>query len=150
MAWPGPGARAGETSLPGPYPFRARIFLRSFLPERVVCPRRPGEHGGMTAAGGYARRPDGSVVVAVSLPHPACQETRLRVLVHASNRQRALTRLRNLGFRSVHLRGNAAPPTPDEVSVTLHHPEGLVWRAIDAAETDLWQPASALFRAVRH
>lgn len=102
----------------------------------------------MAAGGGFVRRPDGSVVVALCLPHPACADTRLRILVHSSNRQRALTRLRNLGFRSVHLRGNAAPPSPDEVSAVLHHPEGLVWRPAEAAPSALWQPASALFRAV--
>lgn len=104
----------------------------------------------MATGGGFARRPDGSVVVALYLPHPASETARVRVLVHASNRQRALTRLRNLGFRSVHLRGNAFPPTPDEVSVALHHPDGLVWRASDAAETEFWQPASTLARAVRN
>lgn len=94
------------------------------------------------------------MVVAVCLPHPARQdrtgkEPRLRVLVHSANRQRALTRLRNLGFRGVHLRGNAAPPTPDEVSAVLHHPEGLVWRSVDAADGELWQPVSMLFRPTR-
>ena len=103
----------------------------------------------MPASGGFVRRPDGTVVVALSLPHPALPGTRLRVLVHASNRQRALTRLRNLGFRSAHLRGNTAPPTPDEVSAVLHHPDGLVWRSADAPEVAAWQPASALLRSVR-
>lgn len=86
--------------------------------------------------------------MAILLPHPADAGTRLRLLVHAPNRQRALTRLSNLGFRSVRLRGNTAPPSPDEVSVVLHHPEGLVWRAADAAGPAPWQPASALFRVV--
>ncbi len=52
----------------------------------------------------------------------------VRVLVHAVNRQRALTRLRNLGLRAVYLRGNAEPPTPDEITAVLHHPDGLLWR----------------------
>jgi hypothetical protein len=89
--------------------------------------------------GGFVRLPDRTVIVALHLP-------RVRVLVHAANRQRALTRLRNLGFRSVHLRGNTAPPTLDEVSAVLHHPQGLLWRPADAAETVLWRPVSALFR----
>lgn len=103
----------------------------------------------MATGGGFSRRPDGSVVVALDLPHPAGPGGRLRMLVHAANRQRALTRVRNLGFRSVHLRGNAHPPTPDEVSVVLHHPEGLVWRPADADEAEMWHPAGALFRSVR-
>ncbi|MFJ9621551.1 hypothetical protein [Streptomyces sp. NPDC101181] len=50
------------------------------------------------------------------------------MLVHAANRARALTRLRNLGLRAVYLRGNDQPPTPDEVTAVLHHPDGLLWR----------------------
>ncbi|GAB2593292.1 hypothetical protein GCM10027168_27580 [Streptomyces capparidis] len=106
--------------------------------------------------GGFVRLPDRTVIVALHLPHPAGPSwhregpegdpPRVRVLVHAANRQRALTRLRNLGFRSVHLRGNTAPPTLDEVSAVLHHPQGLLWRPADAAETVLWRPVSALFR----
>lgn len=101
--------------------------------------------------------PGGSVVVALSLPSPCSTggERRVRVLVHAKNRARALTRLRNLGLRAVYLRGNAAPPTPDEVTAVLHHPDGLIWRAAaaDAAPTgdlavsrppELWHPIRAL------
>lgn len=73
-------------------------------------------------------------------------EPRVRVLVHAGNRARALTRLRNLGLRAVYLRGNAEPPTPDEVTAVLHHPDGLVWRARPGADTDSWQPIAALLR----
>lgn len=86
-------------------------------------------------------QPDGSVVVAVSLPGP--RFGRVRVLVHAGNRARALTRLRNLGLHAVYLRGNTAPPTPDEVSAVLHHPDGVVWRD---AEAGLWQPMRTLLR----
>jgi hypothetical protein len=101
----------------------------------------------MTAGGGYVWLPDGSVVVALSVSHPAGPAApELRVLVHSVNRQRALTRLRNLGFRGVHLRGNADPPSPDEITAVLHHPEGLLWRAADAGDTDMWQPVSALLR----
>ncbi|MCZ7414484.1 MULTISPECIES: hypothetical protein [unclassified Streptomyces] len=99
--------------------------------------------------GGYARQPDGSVVVALSLPESAgARSRRIRVLVRASNRARALTRLRNLGLRAVYLRGNAQPPTPDEVTAVLHHPDGLVWREEPAPCTAaaFWQPARALLR----
>ncbi|MDR3083279.1 MAG: hypothetical protein LBV60_20580 [Streptomyces sp.] len=90
-------------------------------------------------AGGFARLPDGSVVVAVGLPDPP-----VRILVHAANRPQALTRLRNLGLRSVYLRGNAEPPTPDEISAVLYHPQGVVWRALPGDETESWQPMSTL------
>ncbi|MBL3804680.1 MULTISPECIES: hypothetical protein [Streptomyces] len=108
------------------------------------------------AAGGFVRMPGGSVVVALSLPAPlpvsGQGEQRVRVLVHAKNRARALTRLRNLGLRAVYLRGNAAPPTPDEVTAVLHHPDGLIWRAAAPSAGDvavsrppeLWRPIRAL------
>ncbi|WP_257002267.1 hypothetical protein [Streptomyces sp. WZ.A104] len=56
------------------------------------------------------------------------------MLVHAANRARALTRLRNLGLRAVYLRGNDRPPTPDEVTAVLHHPDGLLWRGVPQAD----------------
>jgi hypothetical protein len=90
-------------------------------------------------AGGFARLPDGSVVVAVGLPEPS-----VRILVHAANRPQALTRLRNLGLRSVYLRGNAEPPTPDEISAVLYHPEGVVWRSQPDDDTESWHPMSTL------
>ncbi|WP_436738673.1 hypothetical protein [Streptomyces sp. BBFR102] len=108
------------------------------------------------AAGGFVRMPGGSVVVALSLPAPVqatgAGEQRVRVLVHAKNRARALTRLRNLGLRAVYLRGNAAPPTPDEITAVLHHPDGLIWRAAATPSADapvsrppeLWRPIRAL------
>ncbi len=95
--------------------------------------------------GGFTRLPDGSMVVAVGLPAPAGGR-RIRVLVHAGNRARALTRLRNLGLRSVYLRGNAHPPTPDEVTAVLCHPDGLVWRGSLDDETESWHPIGALLR----
>ncbi len=103
------------------------------------------------ADGGFIKLPGGSVVVALSLPRPlgegACGEAvRVRVLVHAANRARALTRLRNLGLRSVYLRGNIAPPTPDEVTAVLHHPDGLVWRAAPHDDTESWHPIRTLLR----
>ncbi|WP_411079328.1 hypothetical protein [Streptomyces sp. cmx-18-6] len=92
------------------------------------------------AGGGFCRLPNGTVVVALTLTRPAGDTVSrggtgagpgapVRVLVHAANRARALTRLRNLGLRAVYLRGNDRPPTPDEVTAVLHHPDGLLWRA---------------------
>ncbi|MEU3194232.1 hypothetical protein ABZ686_27195 [Streptomyces sp. NPDC006992] len=75
------------------------------------------------------------------------EEQRVRVLVHAGNRARALTRLRNLGLRAIYLRGNAEPPTADEVTAVLHHPEGLVWRAVPDDDRNSWRPIAALLRA---
>ncbi|MEU6953930.1 hypothetical protein [Streptomyces sp. NPDC045714] len=97
------------------------------------------------AGGGFCRLPNGTVVVALTLTRPdggtgphggtgAGPGAPVRVLVHAANRARALTRLRNLGLRAVYLRGNDRPPTPDEVTAVLHHPDGLLWRA--APQTD--------------
>ncbi|MEW2044428.1 hypothetical protein [Streptomyces sp. NPDC005476] len=115
------------------------------------------------AAGGFCKLPNGRVVVALNLPSPAAREglpgasADVRVLVHAHNRARALTRLRNLGLRAVYLRGNAAPPTPDEVTAVLHHPDGLIWRTAPddrehglpiaaVAVPELWRPIRALLR----
>ena len=100
------------------------------------------------AAGGFCKLPNGTVVVALNLPSPAAADVGgVRVLVHARNRARALTRLRNLGLRAVYLRGNAAPPTPDEITAVLHHPDGLVWRTAPdggAAGPGLWRLIRAL------
>ncbi|ARQ70441.1 hypothetical protein [Streptomyces marincola] len=98
------------------------------------------------AEGGFVRLPDGSVVVALALPRPGAPGRAVRVLVHAANRSRALTRLRNLGLRSVYLRGNGAPPTPDEISAVLHHPEGVVWRPAPCHATEGWHPMAHLLR----
>src|SRR4051795_3213900 len=113
------------------------------------------------AAGGFCKLPNGMVVVALNLPSPAADGMSggtppggVRVLVHAQNRARALTRLRNLGLRAVYLRGNAAPPTPDEITAVLHHPDGLIWRtAPDNAVVggpelaqELWHPIRSLLR----
>lgn len=105
------------------------------------------------AGGGFVKLPGGSVVVALSLPRPQkapCEGVRdgarVRVLVHAANRARALTRLRNLGLRAVYLRGNAEPPTPDEVTAVLHHPDGLVWKASLDDDTESWHPIRTLLR----
>jgi hypothetical protein len=103
------------------------------------------------AAGGFCKLPNGTVVVALNLPSPAADGAAgLRFLVLAQNRARALTRLRNLGLRAVYLRGNAAPPTPDEITAVLHHPDGLIWRTArdNAVSTapELWRPIRALLR----
>ena len=108
------------------------------------------------SAGGFCKLPNGRVVVALNLPRPpAGGAGSVRVLVHAQNRARALTRLRNLGMRAVYLRGNAAPPTPDEITAVLHHPDGLIWRTApdNAVVTagpelaqELWHPIRALLR----
>lgn len=100
------------------------------------------------AAGGFCKLPNGTVVVALNLPSPAAgAPAGVRVLVHARNRARALTRLRNLGLRAIYLRGNAAPPTPDEITAVLHHPDGLIWRTAPEADpltVELWHPIRAL------
>lgn len=105
-------------------------------------------------SGGHVRLPDGSVVVALCLPRPAAPSEaaqapqarpRVRVLVHARNRARALTRVRNQGLRSVYLRGNGCPPTADEISAVLHHPDGLVWRTTPGDDTEPWHPIESLF-----
>ncbi|MFJ4688373.1 hypothetical protein ACIQNG_07240 [Streptomyces sp. NPDC091377] len=105
------------------------------------------------AAGGFCKLPNGRVVVALNLPSPASAAdggpTGVRVLVHAHNRARALTRLRNLGLPAVYLRGNAAPPTPDEITAVLHHPDGLIWRTSPEdllGVPELWHPIRALLR----
>ncbi|MFF3322041.1 hypothetical protein [Streptomyces sp. NPDC002889] len=100
--------------------------------------------------GGFCKLPNGSVVVALSLPSPVGDGSTVRFLVHAANRARALTRLRNLGLRAVYLRGNAEPPTPDEITAVLHHPDGLLWRANQNATAELWHPIRALLRPAGH
>ncbi|MFJ8003540.1 hypothetical protein [Streptomyces fagopyri] len=106
------------------------------------------------AAGGFCKLPNGSVVVALNLPSPqGSAQGCVRFLVLAQNRARALTRLRNLGLRAVYLRGNGAPPTPDEITAVLHHPDGLIWRtapdtgvACPVPSQELWHPIRALLR----
>ncbi|MFP3992127.1 hypothetical protein U9R90_32580 [Streptomyces sp. E11-3] len=101
------------------------------------------------AGGGFSKLPNGSVVVALMLPSPRAGGGRVRVLVHAANRARALTRLRNLGLRAVYLRGNTEPPTPDEVTAVLHHPDGLIWRTAPDDADELWHPIRALLQPAR-
>ncbi|WP_055567819.1 hypothetical protein [Streptomyces atriruber] len=101
------------------------------------------------SAGGFCKLPNGSVVVALTLPNPSPAGGTVRMIVHAVNRARALTRLRNLGLRAVYLRGNAEPPTPDEVTAVLHHPDGLIWRTAPDDAAELWHPIRALRRQGR-
>lgn len=108
------------------------------------------------ASGGFIKLPSGNVAVALWLPRPrltpddqAQEPLPVRVVVHAANRARALTRLRNLGLRAVYLRGNSQPPTPDEVTAVLHHPDGLIWRADLDDDTELWRPIRALLRPLQ-
>jgi hypothetical protein len=52
-------------------------------------------------------------------------------------------------MRAVYLRGNTAPPTPDEITAVLHHPDGLIWRTTPGAglpSPELWHPIRALLR----
>ncbi|MEV7894523.1 hypothetical protein [Streptomyces cyaneofuscatus] len=113
------------------------------------------------AGGGFCRLPNGTVVVALTLTRPSGGTgtglsagtgpgAPVRVLVHAANRARALTRLRNLGLRAVYLRGNDRPPTPDEITAVLHHPDGLLWRAAPQAGQELWHPIRALLGPAGH
>ncbi|MFJ4922179.1 hypothetical protein [Streptomyces sp. NPDC088725] len=101
------------------------------------------------AGGGFSKLPNGKVVVALTLPRPVTGSGTVRVLVLAGNRARALTRLRNLGLRAVYLRGNAEPPTPDEITAVLHHPDGLLWRTTPECLEELWMPIRALLRPPR-
>ncbi|MBA0049578.1 hypothetical protein E0L36_01220 [Streptomyces sp. AJS327] len=79
-------------------------------------------------------------------PRRVGDEPRVRVLVHAVNRSRALTRLRNTGLRAIYLRGNAEPPTADEITAVLHHPDGLVWRPTPDDDRESWHPIASLLR----
>jgi hypothetical protein len=100
------------------------------------------------ASGGFTRLPNGTVVVALRLPHPCGEESgQVRVLVVAANRQRALTRLRNAGLRAARLTGNSEPPLPDEINAVLHHPDNLVWRASPPSPGEPWHPVSTFPRA---
>ena len=128
---PPPGPAGGAGAL-GAWPWRQRPAP---VEETDPQPRHWSAHAEAPhTVRGAAWRPGGE------------DEPRVRVLVHAGNRARALTRLRNLGMRSVYLRGNAEPPTPDEVTAVLHHPDGLVWRARPCDDTESWQPIAALLR----
>ncbi|WP_149824829.1 hypothetical protein [Streptomyces tailanensis] len=125
----------------------------------VVALNLPGTTTGGVAVTPPPRPAGGLPGPAAGEPHSAAPgavpyDGSVRVLVLAGNRARALTRLRNLGLRAIYLRGNAAPPTPDEVTAVLHHPDGLIWRTSLAASQvsrtstapELWRPIRALLR----
>ncbi|MFI6349519.1 hypothetical protein [Streptomyces sp. NPDC050560] len=103
------------------------------------------------SSGGYSKQPDGSMVVALTLAAPGAPgavragAATVRVVVRSVNRSRALTRLRNTGLRGVYLRGNTEPPTPDEITAVLHHPDGLIWRDARGDAAELWHPIRALW-----
>lgn len=102
---------------------------------------------GTLRSGRWSAVADEPHTVRAATPRRYGDEPRVRVLVHARNRARALTRLRNLGLRAIYLNGNAEPPTADEVTAVLHHPEGLVWRAVPEDDRESWHPIASLLRA---
>ncbi|TQE15235.1 hypothetical protein Sipo8835_46505 [Streptomyces ipomoeae] len=120
------------------------------VPAASGSPGLPGVPGAAQVSGvpGASRAPGVPEVPGAQGAAP--DEGFVRVLVLAANRARALTRLRNLGLRAIYLRGNAAPPTPDEITAVLHHPDGLIWRTSppSSASTapELWHPIRALLR----
>lgn len=152
-------AGGGFTKLPG-----GDVVVAVSLPSPFGRPMGAGPggtlgHGTYTVGGGGSGVIGGPTEVAAAaetesafirtgaLSGAAAMGPRIRILVHAANRQRALTRLRNLGLRAVYLRGNAEPPTPDEITAVLHHPDGLVWRAAPDDDTESWHPIRALLRS---
>lgn len=106
----------------------------------------PGATGLLPPARRWSAVADEPHTVREAVPRRPGDEQCVRVLVHAGNRARALTRLRNLGLRAIYLRGNAEPPSADEVTAVLHHPEGLVWRAVPDDDRESWRPIAALLR----
>ncbi|GHH76527.1 hypothetical protein GCM10018793_22420 [Streptomyces sulfonofaciens] len=114
----------------------------------LTLPRPTAEAAKAPGAAAYHDGAPGSAATGATPPGgstPGGERGTVRVLVHAANRSRALTRLRNLGLRSVYLRGNSHPPTPDEVTAVLHHPDGLIWRTAPLRPNELWHPIKALF-----
>ncbi|GAA2616086.1 hypothetical protein GCM10009863_32260 [Streptomyces axinellae] len=113
--------------------------------------RRSGSAGvsgaeGLLPSRRWSAAADEPHTVREAVPRRPGDEQCVRVLVHAGNRARALTRLRNLGLRAIYLRGNAEPPSADEITAVLHHPEGLVWRAVPDDDRESWRPIAALLR----
>jgi len=108
-------------------------------------PRRGGPHdGAVPERRRWSAHADEPRPVRPAAARVHTDEFHVRVLVHSVNRARALTRLRNLGLRSVYLRGNAEPPTADEITAVLHHPEGLVWRTCPGDDRESWHPIASL------
>lgn len=113
----------------------------------AATPRRRGSETGFPAPRRWSAHADEAHTVrAASARRRPGGVAGVRVLVHSLNRARALTRLRNLGLRAVYLNGNVEPPTPDEVTAVLHHPEGLVWRSTPESRHESWHPIAALLR----
>jgi hypothetical protein len=123
-------------------------------PGQAMSGRMPGQTRRATTGGPYdglmpqrrrwsAHADEAHTVRAVTARRPG-EEPRVRVLVHSLNRARALTRLRNLGMRAVYLRGNAEPPTADEITAVLHHPDGLVWRTTPGDDHASFHPIESL------
>ena len=113
----------------------------------AAVPRRPGSHTGFPAPRRWSAHADEAHTVRVaSARRRPGEDPGVRVLVHSLNRARALTRLRNLGLRAVYLNGNVEPPTADEITAVLHHPEGLVWRSTPRSRHEAWHPIAALLR----
>jgi hypothetical protein len=117
-------------------------------PASLVRQSRPGGpyDGSVPERRRWSAHADEPHTVRMAAPPLPGDDPHVRVLVHAVNRARALTRLRNLGMRAVYLRGNSEPPTADEITVVLHHPEGLVWRTTLDDECEPWRPIAALLR----
>ncbi|NLU71195.1 hypothetical protein HCC61_00480 [Streptomyces sp. HNM0575] len=109
--------------------------------------RRGGPHDGlMPERRSWSAHADEAHTVRAVTARRYGDEPRVRVLVHSLNRARALTRLRNLGMRAVYLRGNAEPPSADEITAVLHHPDGLVWRTSPGDDRESWHPIESLLR----
>ncbi|NGO72935.1 hypothetical protein G5C65_32265 [Streptomyces sp. SB3404] len=106
----------------------------------------PGGAGAPLRPRRWSAAADEPHTVRAAAPRRAGDEPRVRVLVHSRNRARALTRLRNLGLRAIYLKGNAEPPTADEITAVLHHPDGLVWRAVPEDDRESWHPIATLLR----
>lgn len=116
----------------------------------ATLPRVPTRAPQAAPPGGGAGSTVGSAAAGAGAAGVVPAEGSVRVLVLAANRARALTRLRNLGMRAIYLRGNAAPPTLDEITAVLHHPDGLIWRPSPttppSTTPELWHPIRALLR----
>ncbi|MBQ0862867.1 hypothetical protein KBY17_03710 [Streptomyces sp. RK75] len=136
----GAAAGAADAAAPG-------TRSRSGAGTRRSAATAPGGRGGLLPASRrWSAFADEPHTVREATARRPGEEQRVRVLVHSRNRARALTRLRNLGLRAIYLRGNAEPPTADEVTAVLHHPEGLVWRAVPDDDRNSWRPIAALLR----
>lgn len=137
------GPETGETTGTGPQD--AATGGRAPAPDPVRQGRRGGPYDGLLPPRPrWSAHADEAHTVRHGTPRRYGDEPRVRVLVHSLNRARALTRLRNLGMRAVYLRGNAEPPTADEITAVLHHPDGLVWRTSPGDDRESWHPIESL------